>query len=357
MTHHTKISLAPFALPETTIELATAADADTFIEIHEEVARWLWDQGIRQWQPGVFRREWILPRIERGEVYLARRGGEALGAVTLQWSDEYTWGARPPDAGYIHGLRVRRSAAGQSLGRALLQWAEREIARAGRPFARLDCIADNPRLCAYYVDAGYERQADLEWAQGEDKGALARFQKRVLPNLTVTTSAGALTIRRAGPADVDALVAISEDTMRWAFERGFRPNGPPDTLRTDAESRLALHEVYLASLGDAPASTLTLAWDDYAAWSDLPGDAGYVYVFAAARVCAGHGVGRALLRWAEEYAALAGKAALRLECRADVPGLRAYYERAGYLYRGEVRVHERLLARYEMPLSHEDGCQ
>lgn len=346
-------------LPGVTLARATVEDADTFVEIHEEVARWLWDQGIHQWRPGTYQKAWIIRHIERGELYLARRGSDALGTVLIQWADEYTWGERPPDAGYIHGLRVRRRAADQGLGRAMLQWAEREIVRAGRPFARLDCIADNPRLCAYYLDAGYARQADLEWAEDEDKGALARFEKRLLPDLIVTIPAGPLTIRRAGLADVDALVAIHEDAMRWAFAHGFRPSGPPDTLRTDAESRIALHEdeVYLASLGDVPAATLTLAWDGYEVWSDQPGDAGYVYAFASARAFAGQGVGRALLRWAEDYATLAGKAALRLECRATVPGLRAYYERAGYTARGDVQFQGRLLARYEMPLRHEGGSQ
>ncbi len=340
--------------PGVTIERATAEDVGTFIAIHEEASRWLWDRGIRQWQPGVFQQAWILGPIERGEVYLAKRGDDALGAVIVQWSDERTWGARPPDAGYIHGLRVLRDASGQGLGRAMLRWAEREIARAGRPFARLDCIAENARLCAYYGEAGYERQADLDVGEGPDKGTLARFQKRVLPEPSITTPSGVLAIRRADAGDVDALVSIHDDAMRWAFARGFRPNGPPATLRADTQSRLDLHEVYLTSVAGAPAATLTLAWDDYAAWSDLPADAGYVYAFAAARAYAGQGTGRALLRWAEEYATLAGKAALRLECRADVPGLRAYYERAGYTHRGDVRIHERALARYEMPLRGED---
>ena len=341
--------------PGTTLERAVPGDANTFIDIHEDAARWLWEQGIHQWQPGVFQREWILGPIKRGEVYLAKRGDQALGAVIVQWSDERTWGERPPDAGYIHGLRVRRSAAGQGLGKAMLQWAEREIARAGRPFARLDCIANNPRLCAYYVEAGYERQTDLEWEEGDNRGTLARFQKRVLPEPSIVTPAGTLAVRRAGADDVDALVTLHEDTMRWAFERGFRPSGPPATLRADAEMRLRLHEVYLAELGGAPAATLTIAWDDYGAWSDLPGEAGYVYAFASARAFAGQGVGRALLHWAEAYAALAGNAALRLECRAESPGLRAYYEGAGYIHRGDVRVHELMLARYEMPLHVEGG--
>lgn len=173
----------PFWLAGITLERASADDAAAFVAIHEEAARWLWDQGIHQWKPGTFQAEWLRAPIERGEVYLAKEQGIPIATLILEWADEYTWGEQPPDAGYIHGLRVRRAAA-RGIGRALLEWAEHEIARAGRPFARLDCIADNPRLCAYYVDAGYERQTDLEWEEDGKTGRLARFQKRVLPATT-----------------------------------------------------------------------------------------------------------------------------------------------------------------------------
>jgi protein-tyrosine phosphatase len=161
--------------PGVAIKRATPDDAETFVEIHEEAARWLWDRGIRQWQPGVFQQAWIAGPIARGELYIVRRDGEAIGTISVQWTDEYAWGQCPDDAGYIHGLRVRRSSAGQGLGRALLVWAEREIAQAGRSFARLDCIAENPVLCAYYERAGYTRLDDL--IDGDFRAA--RFEKRV----------------------------------------------------------------------------------------------------------------------------------------------------------------------------------
>jgi protein-tyrosine phosphatase len=338
--------------PGLTIERATLEDADTFVEIHEEAARWLWEQGIRQWQPGVFQKAWIAAPIERGELYLATLGGEVLGTVMLQWSDEYTWGQRPPDAGYIHGVRVRRAAAGQDIGRALLRWAEREIARAGRPFARLDCIASNQRLCAYYLAAGYERTSDLEWVEGEDRGALARFEKRVLPDPVVPLSSGTLAIRRAAPDDADRLAAIHDDTMRWAFAHGFRSREPLtlDTLREDARERIAIHEVYGATLGrdgTPPIATFTLTWDDDDLWSDVPGAAAYLYAFAVMRAFAGQGVGSALLRWAADRVAATGTPLLRLDTDAGNPRLRTYYVRAGFTFRGEAYRGIRVLARYE----------
>jgi ribosomal protein S18 acetylase RimI-like enzyme len=335
--------------PGVTIERATPEDADTFVEIHEEAARWLWEQGIRQWQPGVFQKAWIADPIERGELYLATRGTEALGTVMLQWSDEYTWGKRPSDAGYIHGLRVRRSVAGQGLGRAMLRWAEREIARAGRSIARLDCIASNQRLCAYYLAAGYERTTDLQ-VEGEDRGALARFEKRLLPETVVILPSGTLAIRRAAPADADAIAAIHDDTMHWTFAQGFRRADPlnVDTLRADALERITAHEAWVAAREDGPPiATFALAWEDDGLWSDVPSPAVYLFAFAVKRVCAGKGVGSALLRWAARRVAAAGMPYLRLDCNADNPALRAYYEQAGFTFRGEAYRGSHALARYE----------
>ena len=94
------------------------------LSILEEAAQWLVYLGIDQWQPGSFSRRRIADRIERGEMYLAQLRGRAVGTLALQWSDEETWGDVPADAGYVHGLAIRREFAGKGLGRELLRWAE-----------------------------------------------------------------------------------------------------------------------------------------------------------------------------------------------------------------------------------------
>lgn len=167
---------------------------------------------------------------------------------------------------------------------------------------------------------------------------------------TMATPAGELTICRAQAEDADAVTSVLDDAMRWGFARGFRTSGPPETLGADSIRRIGEHEVYIAWRGDAPAATLTLAWDHPTVWGDLPGEAGYMYAFAASRVFAGQQVGLSLLRWAEQLVARRGKALMRLECRANSPGLRSYYERAGYVWRGDVQVGTGVLARYEKAL-------
>ncbi len=166
-------------LPGVTMRPAAPEDVATFVEMHEELASWLWERGVRQWQPGTFPIRWIEDAITRGEVYLASEAGRVIGAVIVQASDTFTWGdASIGDAaGYIHGLRVRRSAAGRGIGLALLRWAEREIAARGLHLARLDCMGDNPALCAYYERAGYKRMRTKAHKGGDRTYLVAMFEK------------------------------------------------------------------------------------------------------------------------------------------------------------------------------------
>ena len=163
----------------------------------------------------------------------------------------------------------------------------------------------------------------------------------------VPTPHGNLTISKATPADVDALTAIYEETERWQIARGIDPGLPPMPLRLIVVRRIENGVIYLARLGDAPAGTVTLVWEDRTVWPDTPaGDAGYVHGLAVARAFAGQQVGLAILRWVEGYAAGQGKPFVRLDCNGDNPALRAYYEHAGYTHRGDVSV-GRLASRYE----------
>jgi protein-tyrosine phosphatase len=163
---------------ELVIERATLAETDQLIAIHEDAARWLWSRGIRQWEPGAFPRDRLIACIERGEAHLVRLDGEQVGMAIVQEADEYTWGARPDDALYLHGLRVLRAYAGRGVGRAILRWAEEQVMSRGRIFLRLDCMADNIKLRAYYEDAGF-RHVGEQTDEDEPDWRASLYEKRV----------------------------------------------------------------------------------------------------------------------------------------------------------------------------------
>jgi protein-tyrosine phosphatase len=146
---------------ELKIRRARPADLGTVLAILEDAAQRAASKGLAMW-PLEFPRQPLAEAIEQGEVYLALLDGQAVGTLTLQWSDRPIWGDRPEDAGYVHKLAIHHTYAGRELGRRLLAWAERTIAAAGRDYARLDCMASNPVLRDYYERAGYEYRGETQ---------------------------------------------------------------------------------------------------------------------------------------------------------------------------------------------------
>jgi GNAT superfamily N-acetyltransferase len=126
----------------------------------DEATVWVGERGYEQW-PLPFPRDELEAAVERGEVYVAELDGEVVATVTLLWDDRTYWGERPPDAAYVHKLAVRRACAGRRLGSAIVEWADATAAAAGRAFLRLDCLADNPAIRAYYEQLGFEHRGDL----------------------------------------------------------------------------------------------------------------------------------------------------------------------------------------------------
>ncbi|MDG9712227.1 GNAT family N-acetyltransferase [Streptomyces sp. DH10] len=135
---------------------ATEADLTTLVRLRDAAARWMLARGVTgQWRPGELDEEHFLQVMAQGEAWLGEAGGRILGAWELWWEDEDAWGPQPPVAGYVHRLMVDRSAAAPGTGRRLLEAAERRVAEAGRTRVRLDCLAGNAQLNAYYGQAGY----------------------------------------------------------------------------------------------------------------------------------------------------------------------------------------------------------
>jgi ribosomal protein S18 acetylase RimI-like enzyme len=145
---------------ELQVNRAAAADFDAVYAIIAEAAEWLQSRDISQWNwfltdPG---KDLVRHRIETAETYLVLDPrAQPLATFTVQWDDELIWGPRGKDgtAGYVHGLAVRRRAAGISLGLKMLEWSSNLIAQKSRRLIRLDCMAKNESLCDYYRRAGF----------------------------------------------------------------------------------------------------------------------------------------------------------------------------------------------------------
>src|SRR5947209_8466061 len=118
---------------------ADPEDLDGVLALLEEARHWLIDKGIPEQWPAPHPRVVFAERINRGEVYVARQLELLVGTFSLLWSDPSVWDAVSADAGYVHGMAVRRFAAGQGIGATLLNAAAQHIAQIGRSYLRLDC--------------------------------------------------------------------------------------------------------------------------------------------------------------------------------------------------------------------------
>jgi GNAT superfamily N-acetyltransferase len=160
----------PMLDPTFTIRPALPDELPHILALYEETARWLWDRGIYQWEPGTFNATDFAPLIARGQLHLATRDADIAGTVTLTWADPDLWGPDDGEAGYVHKLAVRRAYAGQGVSLRLLDFAAQQAAHAGKRHLRHDCWAGNVALRAFYTNAGFtlvqiaqERDEDGAW--------------------------------------------------------------------------------------------------------------------------------------------------------------------------------------------------
>jgi GNAT superfamily N-acetyltransferase len=154
------------------IRPARPDEVDVVLDVLADAASWLRKRGVEQW-PERFDPDWVMPAIERGETWLAELDGEVVGTLVVQWEDPLFWAGYPDDAGYLHRLAVSRH--GDRLGARLLRWAEQHATGNRKAFMRLDCVASNESLRAYYERAGYEHVADVTVGPYTQ----ARYEKRV----------------------------------------------------------------------------------------------------------------------------------------------------------------------------------
>lgn len=151
----------------------------------------------------------------------------------------------------------------------------------------------------------------------------------------MTTSTDKLSFRLADEGDLAVLVGLYDGAAHRMRGSGIDQWRPGDKDAAHFRRRIAEGEVWLAVLDGRVAGAYELWWRDEPAWGVRPPEAGYVHRLMTDPEVAPAGTGRALLAHAERRIAAAGRALARLDFKASSPGLRAYYERAGYAVAGE----------------------
>ena len=101
------------------LEIVRAGEGnlDGVLAVLEAAAEWLVTKGIvGPWRPGFFSRQAFADQIAHSEVYASKLGGETVGTITLQWSDELFWPGTSSDAGmctsWLFGRHIEEGGSG-----------------------------------------------------------------------------------------------------------------------------------------------------------------------------------------------------------------------------------------------------
>ena len=159
----------------------------------------------------------------------------------------------------------------------------------------------------------------------------------------------------AGSRDAQLSASILEEAAAWGVAEGF-PNWIPGSF-TGPEgvgfSRLctdiAADSLYLVWRGDIPVATFSLLERDPMFWPLAGDDALYLHRFAVRRTAAGAG-GHAV-EWCMGEARRRDRSFVRLDCLADNPGIRRYYERFGFTAVDEKVIDGTRYSLYEVTVS------
>ena len=158
------------------IEQARPTEAATVAAVLNEAAQWIAAEGRPLWSAADVALERIQRDTDAGSYFIARSNGDVAGVMRLDLEDPHFW--PETEAGtslYVHKLAVRRAAAGQGVPLQLLAFARERARGIGRPFLRLDCVADRAPLRSLYERFGFSLHSVIR--KGES--SFARYELAV----------------------------------------------------------------------------------------------------------------------------------------------------------------------------------
>jgi protein-tyrosine phosphatase len=139
--------------------------------------------------------------------------------------------------------------------------------------------------------------------------------------------------RPAEPRDAPALVALRNEAARWQRGRGIGQWREGEVRAEVYAQQVDEREWFVLRDERGVLGGLRLMWEEKPVWGAQPPVAAYVHHLVTRCTLVGVGIGAALLDWAGEQAAGAGRPFLRPDCQEHNARLRAYYRRQGF---GEV---------------------
>jgi ribosomal protein S18 acetylase RimI-like enzyme len=139
-------------------------------------------------------------------------------------------------------------------------------------------------------------------------------------------------IRTALPGDEDAVLDLLASASSWLRGRGIE-QWPERFPLESVREQIAAGEALL--VGKPAVATVVVTDREPDLWGDNAVPAYYISQLAVAREAGGRGLGYRILDWVQAAASAKGWRYVRLAIAKDNPGLRRYYEKAGFLHVGD----------------------
>lgn len=159
--------------PPMSIQEARVSDAPAIASVLQEAAQWLADDGRALWSSDEIGHERVLRDTSAGLFYVAREGEQLAGVMKFELEDSYFWPeVAPGTSAFIYKLAIRRAWAKKGVSTDLLSFGRARALTLGRPYLRLDCVADRAGLRTLYESFGFALHSTIQ------KGAIsfARYE-------------------------------------------------------------------------------------------------------------------------------------------------------------------------------------
>jgi len=142
-------------------------------------------------------------------------------------------------------------------------------------------------------------------------------------------------MHQAGPADLEDVMGLLNQRIRWLRQRGSEQWNRGRDFRTKAAESIDRRNTWLLRDGDASIGTLTLTPEgdpDFWTPDELRDPALYVGKMASTVRRRGEGLGSLMLSWAQDWAARSGFDLLRWDVWRTNEQLQDYYRSIGGQY-------------------------
>lgn len=285
--------------------------------------------------------------------FVAEEGGVVIGVIGMKPPSErmreFSTTGRPIEL--VNAYVAKDHRAGRGVGRALIAKLEEEA--RGRGYTEI-ILNSGPRYehtgwIFYDKLTGFERIGIAVKLYGDDGDAPVWHKiLKTTEDIQTTETTRQLEIKKATEADLSIVWGIIDECAQLLSRQGFHHWAKYYTQEM-VKKMIQRKEVYLGvnngrAIGSVTFDTIPPKYYAAAGYSEYftnPLDSA-VYVTALAVLPSEQNQGTAgrLLQFVEDTARNKNVCWLRIDCRAEVPGLISFYEKRGYIKVGSNAIDE-----------------